>query len=171
MEARAAATSRSAFSSQKRRSDESTRHIRSVDSFLYNDHIFHLTNCTIYGTKDFLHIFFRINAANLYLNTLHSWNTKVKIGNYKNKHLHLLLMIKEKESEARIDSEFHNSSVNLGIKWKKKKKKIIVRKIFLPITIQSSTEPPNTVRRISITTTTTFLILTNLEKKKTRLRD
>lgn len=54
---------------------------------------------------------------------------------------------------------------------KKKEKKIIVRKISLPITIQSSTEPPNTVRRISITTTTTFLILTNLEKKKTRLRD
>lgn len=128
MEARAAATSRSAFSSQKRRSDESTRHIRSVDSFLYNDHIFHLTNCTIYGTKDFLHIFFRINAANLYLNTLHSWNTKVKIGNYKNKHLHLLLMIKEKESEARIDSEFHDSSVNLGIKWKKKKKKSLYEK-------------------------------------------
>lgn len=54
---------------------------------------------------------------------------------------------------------------------KKKEKKIIVRKISLPRTIQSSTEPPNTVRRISITTTTTFLILTNLEKKKTRLRD
>lgn len=48
----------------------------------------------------------------------------------------------------------------------KKKKK----KISLPITIQSSTEPSNTVRRISITTTTTFLILTNLERKKTRLR-
>ena len=54
---------------------------------------------------------------------------------------------------------------------KKKEKKVIVRKISLPRTIQSSTEPPNTVRRISITTTTTFLILTNLEKKKTRLRD
>lgn len=54
---------------------------------------------------------------------------------------------------------------------KKKEKKIVVRKISLPRTIQSSTEPPNTVRRISITTTTTFLILTNLEKKKTRLRD
>lgn len=74
MEARAAATSRSAFSSQKRRSDESTRHIPFSRFFsIYRSYFLLNKLYNLFVTKDFLHIFvfkyFNARIIKLYLNT------------------------------------------------------------------------------------------------------